>query len=113
MSFCGHKVMASDADKLCVMSERPSGKTLPFAPVREQSKLVYLIVRQGAVRRFEALRRKTRHLQVVVMWDRRQGERRQGTGVEGPNRRASDRRQEPLATWDVADFTAVTVRRPR
>jgi hypothetical protein len=92
------------------MSDTPQSKTPTTTPVREASTLVYLFVRQGAVRRFEALQRKTRHLKVVVAWDRRERERRQPSGALAANRRTSDRRRQPSGTWEVADFTAVTMR---
>jgi hypothetical protein len=92
------------------MSDTPQSKIPTSTPVRESSTLVYLFVRQGAVRRFEALQRKTRHLKVVVAWDRRERERRQPAGALAANRRTSDRRRQPSGTWEVADFTAVTMR---
>ena len=103
-------VSSEDADKGFGMADTPESKTPTSAPVRESSMQVYLFVRQGAVRRFEALQRKTRHLKVVVAWDRRERERRQPSGPLSANRRLSDRRRQPAGTWEVADFTAVTMR---
>jgi hypothetical protein len=94
------------------MSDIPQSKTPIPTPVRQSSTLVYLFVRQGALRRFEALQRKTRHLKVVVAWDRRERERRQPSSALAVNRRTSERRRRPSGTWEVADFTAVTVRSP-
>jgi hypothetical protein len=63
---------------------------------------VEVFVRRGALRRFDAFRRKTMKLPVRVRWDRRVESR----DVPG----ASDRRQSPPFTWDAADF--VVVERP-
>ena len=65
-------------------------------------------VRRGALRRFDLLKQKSTGLPVEVTWDRRQASRRaQAPAVTGPERRASERRQEPPFTWDVADFVVV------
>jgi hypothetical protein len=73
-----------------------------------------MIVRRGAVPRFEALKEKTRHLNVEVVWDRREG--------NGPDAAAAavkrdqefaDRRGDPPFTWKVADFVVVVPRSTR
>jgi hypothetical protein len=84
-----------------------------------------LIVRRGALRRFDALKRKTAKLPVVVTWDRSEEERRnekraggQGAGDRAKeaggtgkgavsDRRRADRRQTPPFTWELADFVLV------
>ena len=58
---------------------------------------VDVFVRRGALRRFDAFKRKTTELPVRVNWDRR------GETQELP-RGASERRQPPPGTWDTADF---------
>jgi hypothetical protein len=73
---------------------------------------VEIVVRRGATRRFNALKTKTSALPVVVAWDRREADRRalvqRSAHVEVPrNRRASDRRQAPPFTWELADFVVV------
>ena len=71
------------------------------------SKPIGLIVRRGALRRFDALKRKTANLPVNVIWDQRQGDRRAGAEAGHENRRRTDRRRTPPFTWELADFVVV------
>lgn len=71
---------------------------------------VQLIVRRGAARRFQKLKKKTADLPVEVAWDRRESDRRTSSKATHRERRKSDRRQEPPFTWDMSDF--VVVERP-
>ena len=71
---------------------------------------VELIVRRGALRRFDKLKRATAELPVKLSWDRRLGERRTAAGDVSGERRQSDRRKKPPFTWGTADF--VVVERP-
>jgi hypothetical protein len=72
-----------------------------------------MIVRRGANPRFEALKRKTKHLNVQVVWDRREGDRRHDTVAAIENeRRLENRRRKPPFTWDVADFVVVVPTSP-
>jgi hypothetical protein len=92
--------------------------TKPAAAVRRRSPApkkepLEIVVRRGARRRFEKLKTQTSELPVVVTWDRRKTDRRASTTrshrMEVPrDRRASDRRQKPPFTWDLADFVVVT-----
>ena len=66
---------------------------------------ILLIVRRGALRRFETLQRKTSHLDVKVIWDRRQRNRRQGARAIQDDQRSSDRRSNNPSSWQLADFT--------
>ncbi|HUE86388.1 MAG TPA: hypothetical protein VMO26_09950 [Vicinamibacterales bacterium] len=66
---------------------------------------ILLIVRRGALRRFAALERKTSHLDVKVIWDRRQRTRRQAAGVMRHELRAAERRAPQPPSWQLADFT--------
>jgi hypothetical protein len=70
---------------------------------------VELIVRRGALRRFDKLKRATADLDLPVKlsWDRRLGERRTSASDVGSERRRSDRRKEPPFTWRTADFVVV------
>ncbi len=68
---------------------------------------VRLIVRRGAVRRFDALKRKTSTLDVEVSWDRREAERRTASDNVPADRRKRERRGTPPFTWDLADFAVV------
>lgn len=84
----------------------------PAAPKRAARKTVAkpirLIVRRGAQNRFESLKQKAKDLNVVIEWDRREGERRQMTPEEREaERRNDERRQKPPFTWESADFVVV------
>jgi hypothetical protein len=68
---------------------------------------IELVVRRGALWRFNTLKKKTADLPVKVMWDRRQTDRRAASENIKGERRASDRRQKPPFTWEVADFVVV------
>ena len=73
-----------------------------------QKKPVGIVVRRGALRRFDALRRKTADLPVVLSWDRG----RPPSAEHPANRRRSssgrgDRRKTPPLEWEVADFVVV------
>jgi hypothetical protein len=71
---------------------------------------VELVVRRGALRRFDKLKHATGDLPVKLSWDRRLGERRTSEGDVSGERRQSDRRRKPPFTWGTADF--VVVERP-
>jgi hypothetical protein len=72
-----------------------------------KKKPIGIVVRRGALRRFDALTRKTAELPVTITWDRRVGERRTADDTDGADRRGGDRRKEPGFTWQVADFVVV------
>ena len=72
-----------------------------------KKKPIGIVVRRGALRRFDMLKRKSADLPVVISWDRRQTERRGAVESNVGNRRTSDRRQTPPSTWDLADFVVV------
>ena len=71
------------------------------------NKPIGIVVRRGALRRFDALNRKTAELPVTVTWDRRAGDRRAADETAGADRRVGDRRKEPGFTWQAADFVVV------
>lgn len=78
---------------------------------KQQDVSVELVVRRGAVRRFNTLKDKAANLPVAVTWDRRQEDRRRASaGGVASDRRTTDRRKEPPFTWEVGDF--VVVQRP-
>jgi hypothetical protein len=80
-----------------------------------KKKPIGIVVRRGALRRFDALTRKTAHLPVVVSWDRRM-EHRRASGESAPvQSRSTDRREKPPFTWEVADFLVIDIktRRPQ
>jgi hypothetical protein len=64
--------------------------------VAPSKKRLTVIVRRGALRRFNKLKKQTVDLPVEVSWDRRER--------DASTRRANDRRQKPPFTWDVSDF---------
>ena len=63
-----------------------------------------MIVRRGCSGRFDALQDVARERPMEVIWDRRQGDRRQLDRTVGAQRRQTERRQPPPATWELADF---------
>jgi hypothetical protein len=63
---------------------------------------VEIIVRRGALRRFDSLTKKTVGLDVELSWDRRVDDK------ASPS--PSERRSKPPFTWEVADF--IVVERP-
>jgi hypothetical protein len=72
-----------------------------------KKKPIGIVVRRGALRRFDALSRKTAELPVVVSWDRRTQNRRSSSEPAPVERRADDRRKAPPFTWEAADFVVV------
>jgi hypothetical protein len=72
-----------------------------------KSKPITLIVRRGALRRFDRLKRDTADMEVDVIWDRR-GTGRKTVDPKPPAARPSDRRKRPPFTWEVADFVVTT-----
>ena len=72
-----------------------------------EPKPIRMVVRRGALRRFELLKKQTAHLPVVVTWDRRERDRRNVSGDIARDRRRTERRQQPAFTWDLADFVVV------
>jgi len=79
---------------------RPKTQTEPIAEI---------IVRRGALRRFDALKTKTGELPVVLTWDRRLDDRRDAEPAAAAKRerRYKERRRTPPFTWDLADFVVV------
>lgn len=74
---------------------------------RRPASIAELIVRRGALRRFEMLKRATADLPVTLSWDRRLEERRTSPTGVARERRQSDRRGKSPFTWEVADFLVV------
>ena len=70
-------------------------------------KPVGIVVRRGALRRFDSLTRKSADLPVVVSWDRRTTDRRTSREPAPVELRSGDRRKTPPYTWEVADFVVV------
>jgi hypothetical protein len=85
------------------------GKAAPHTDATPEP--VVLIVRRGALRRFDILKRKTADLPVEVSWDRRVGNPR--PSGQNDRRAKTDQRQKPPFTWDTADFVVVDPRRGR
>jgi hypothetical protein len=78
--------------------DRPKGTATP---------VVELIVRRGALRRFDKLKQATGDLPVNVSWDKRRRDRRLSGNVTERERRRTERRKQPPFTWEVADFVLV------
>ena len=71
-------------------------------------KPIGIVVRRGALRRFDALTRKTAGLPVVVSWDRRQVDGRASSERSQPtDQQKTERRQKPPFTWEVAEFVVL------
>jgi hypothetical protein len=66
---------------------------------------VTLVVRRGALRRFDRLKQATRELPADVIWDRRQT--RGGADGSEPAPPTVNRRKATPPTWDLADFAVV------
>jgi hypothetical protein len=67
-----------------------------------------IVVRRGALKRFDSMKKKTAGLPVNLVWDRRVGgERRAETPAGDGERRKTDRRKSPPFTWTLADFVVV------
>jgi hypothetical protein len=73
---------------------------------------ILLVVKRGALRRFDALKRQTSKLQVEVIWDRRARARRVAETTSTPERRKSDRRQRNAYTWQAAEFVVAVPPKP-
>ena len=87
-----------------VQKLRTMGRTTDRWICVAKKKPLNIVVRRGALRRFDSLARKTADLPVEVTWDRRLEQRRASDASPGVERRANDRRREPPYTWQVADF---------
>lgn len=72
-----------------------------------------MIVRRGATPRFEALKEKTQHLNVEVVWDRRGKADPGDEAAAARERQFKNRRGEPPFTWDTADFVVVVPKAKR
>jgi hypothetical protein len=107
----GAKSRGIGADKRAVVSSKPK-RAAKRQPVKDEApattKPTTIVVRRGALKRFDSMKKKTAGLPVDLVWDRRVGgERREESGnVEG-DRRKTDRRQQPPFTWSLADFVVV------
>jgi hypothetical protein len=73
---------------------------------------VSIIVRRGATRRFDSLKKNTANMPVVVSWDRRSEDRRETHQPASAERRSTDRRKTPPFTWEAADFVVVDAHQP-
>jgi hypothetical protein len=89
----------------------PKTATTPrrAAAPRTKKGAVEIVVRRGAIRRFDALKTRTTELPVVLTWDRRTDHRRDAAASAGVkrDRRENERRRQPPFTWDLADFVVV------
>ena len=96
------------------MPSKASAGRRRVAAGKKQQEPIEIVVRRGAIRRFDALKTRTSEMPVVVTWDRRSGERRDGdTTTDTERDRATERRRKPPFTWDLADFVVVEPAKPR
>jgi len=97
------------------MSSKTSLARRPAAPRKKKQGTIEIVVRRGAMRRFDALKTRTSDLPVVVTWDRRIDDRREAGEPAEAKRdpRQEDRRRKPPFTWDLADFVVVEPVKPR
>ena len=79
------------------VKKKRASKTAPAPPIE-------LIVRRGALRRFDKLKRATAEMPVKVLWDRRTSDGRSSASAGEAH---AERRKRPPFTWDVADFLVV------
>ena len=94
------------------MTREETGSNVASSPSKNQSRLdvkpkITLIVRRGALRRFDRLKRDATELPVDVTWDRREQERRSAASKHVGGARKGERRRKPPFTWEVADFVVV------
>jgi hypothetical protein len=72
--------------------------------------IVELVVRRGALRRFDKLKQATATLPVKLSWDRRTAKQTHVPSGVGRDAAVPERRREPPFTWDAADFVVVDAR---
>jgi hypothetical protein len=85
------------------------GKTKGEEPQNPAEPVVEIIVRRGALRRFDKLQKTITDLPVKVSWDRRLHDRRRSSTAIEHEQRQEDRRRNPPYTWEVADFVVVEI----
>jgi hypothetical protein len=92
----------------------PQRRRRPIASSKKPE-TIEIVVRRGAMRRFDALKTRTSELPVVVTWDRRTNDRRDDdkTAAGSQSARHAERRRKPPFTWDLADFVVVEPVKPR
>jgi hypothetical protein len=90
-----------DTPKVPDTPETPAPSDNPELP---NTPPLRIIVKRGALKRFDTLTRKAQGLPVVIEWDRRVHSRRESADPVSRDRRKSDRRQSPPFTWQLADF---------
>ena len=84
-------------------------KTKGEEPQSPAEPVVEIIVRRGALRRFDKLQKTTTDLPVKLSWDRRLHDRRRSSSAIEREQRQEDRRRNPPFTWEVADFVVVEI----
>lgn len=91
------------------MSTKTSSAPKRRAAAAPKESPIEIVVRRGAMRRFDALKTRTSELPVVVTWDRRTDDRRDrdASADVKRDRRQNERRRTPPFTWDLADFVVV------
>ena len=81
---------------------------IPDVTSKKSESPITLVVRRGALRRFDKLKKDTENMPVVVTWDRRRDDRTTGADRPGEDPPAGEERRKQLAfTWEMADFVVV------
>ena len=107
---------ARDAASVGIRTDRLEERALTCAVgrrIKSVAQRIGLIVRRGALRRFDDLKKKMTDYPVTVSWDRRDRERRSSPEAVGRDQRKIDRRSQPSFTWELADFVVVEPNVPK
>lgn len=101
--------LSRDADKYRVAgTPKRAARKSARRKTKTADPAIQMIVRRGALPRFQALKDKTQHLNVEVVWDRREGDGPEAAAAAAKKAlEFADRRGTPPFTWDVADFVVV------
>lgn len=101
--------MASSPSRRASTRPRSRPRNGPQASAAKAGEPIVLVVKRGALKRFDSLKKKTAGMPVDVVWDRRVAPPEDP--VASPPRPPAERRQTPPFTWGVADF--LVARGPR
>ena len=93
-------------------ADKIGDREIDIAVAKSERRTIQLVVRRGALRRYDQLKKSAEDLPVNIAWDRRLEERRQDQGSSDQERRVNDRRKRPPFTWESADFVVVESETP-
>ena len=89
------------------MSKRAPSHSTRTRVTAKASPAIELVVRRGALRRFDRFTQRAVDLSMKVTWDQRRDERRTSSREVDRDDRKTERRQKPPFTWELADFVIV------